>query len=66
MTLEEEQLFIDKIKETILPVAIYLTESEIMKIIEDVEKANENIPKGFAKMLYEQVIVLKYNRLSKK
>ncbi|QKF73449.1 hypothetical protein AFAEC_1288 [Aliarcobacter faecis] len=66
MTLEEEKIFIDKIKETILPVAIYLNESQIKKIIEDVESSNENLPDGFGKMLYEQIIILKQNRLSQK
>ncbi|WP_198304377.1 hypothetical protein [Arcobacter vandammei] len=66
MTLEEEQQFVDKIKETILPIAIYLNESEIRKIIADVEEANENLPEGFGKMLFEKIIVMKQNRLSVK
>ncbi|MBP9490912.1 hypothetical protein [Aliarcobacter cibarius] len=66
MTLEEEKIFIDKLKETILPVAIYLNENEIKRIIENVENSNENLPAGFGKMLYEQIIILKYNRLSEK
>ena len=39
---------------------------EIKKIIEIVESSNENLPNGFGKMLYEQIIILKYNRLSQK
>ena len=66
MTLEEEKIFIDKLKETILPVAIYLNENEIKRIIENVENSNENLSAGFGKMLYEQIISLKYNRLSEK
>jgi hypothetical protein len=66
MTLEEEKIFVDKVKETILPVAIYMNEDEIKKIIEIVESSNENLPNGFGKMLYEQIIILKYNRLSQK
>lgn len=66
MTLEEEKIFVDKVKETILPVAIYMNEDEIKKIIEIVENSNENLPNGFGKMLYEQIIILKYNRLSQK
>ena len=66
MTLEEEKIFIDKLKETILPVAIYLNENEIKRIIENVENSNENLSAGFGKMLYEQIIILKYNRLSEK
>ena len=66
MTPEEEKIFVDKVKETILPVAIYMNEDEIKKIIEIVENSNENLPNGFGKMLYEQIIILKYNRLSQK
>ncbi|AXX84898.1 hypothetical protein CRU86_03530 [Aliarcobacter skirrowii] len=63
MTIEEQQIFIDKIKETILPIAIYLDDDSIKKIIKNVEDTNENLPKGFANMLYEQIIIMKYNRL---
>ncbi|AYJ80120.1 hypothetical protein AN286_08065 [Aliarcobacter cryaerophilus ATCC 43158] len=65
MTIEEEQIFIDKIKETILPIVIYMKEEEIKKIILTVEEQNENLPKGFGDMLFEQLIILKYNRLGK-
>lgn len=65
MTLEEEQIFIDKIKETILPIVIYMNEEEIKKIILSVEEQNENLPAGFGNMLFEQLIILKYNRLGK-
>ncbi|RXJ95937.1 hypothetical protein CRU94_04810 [Arcobacter sp. AHV-9/2010] len=63
MTIEEQQIFIDKIKETILPIAIYLDDDSIKKIIKNVEDTNENLPKGFANMLFEQIIIMKYNRL---
>ncbi|QKF59376.1 hypothetical protein ACN2EN_06485 [Aliarcobacter lanthieri] len=65
MTNEEELIFIDKIKETILPIAIYLNDEEIRKIIEEVEKSNDTLPEGFGNMLFEQIIILKYNRLGK-
>ena len=65
MTIEEEQIFIDKIKETLLPIAIYMKEEEIKKIILSVEEQNENLPEGFGDMLFEQLIILKYNRLGK-
>lgn len=65
MTIEEEQIFIDKIKETILPIVIYMKEEEIKKIILSVEEQNENLPEGFGDMLFEQLIILKYNRLGK-
>ena len=65
MTIEEEQIFIDKIKETLLPIVIYMKEEEIKKIILSVEEQNENLPEGFGIMLFEQLIILKYNRLGK-
>jgi len=65
MTNEEQLIFVDKIKETILPVAIYLKDEEIKKIIQEVEKANDTLPQGFGDMLFEQIIILKYNRLGK-
>ena len=65
MTIEEEQIFIDKIKKTLLPIVIYMKEEEIKKIILSVEEQNENLPEGFGDMLFEQLIILKYNRLGK-
>jgi hypothetical protein len=65
MTIEEEQIFIDKIKETLLPIVIYMKEEEIKKIILSAEEQNENLPEGFGDMLFEQLIILKYNRLGK-
>ena len=65
MTIEEEQIFLDKIKETLLPIVIYMKEEEIKKIILSVEEQNENLPEGFGDMLFEQLIILKYNRLGK-
>ena len=58
MTIEEEQIFIDKIKETLLPIVIYMKEEEIKKIILSVEEQNENLPEGFGDMLFEQLIKL--------
>ena len=52
MTIEEEQIFIDKIKETLLPIVIYMKEEEIKKIILSVEEQNENLPEGFGDMLF--------------
>jgi len=63
MTLEEQQVFIDKIKEFILPTAIYMSDNEIRDLIKTVEAANEDLPKGFGDMLFEQIIILKHNRL---
>ena len=65
MTLEEETLFREKIKETILPLAMNMTEEQIRNIILSVEKANSELPSGFGAMLFEQIMVHKYNQLKK-
>ncbi|AXX95060.1 MULTISPECIES: hypothetical protein [Arcobacter] len=65
MTLEEETLFREKIKETILPLAMNMTEEQIRNIILSVEKANSELPVGFGAMLFEQIMIHKYNQLKK-
>ncbi len=65
MTLEEETLFREKIKETILPLAMNMTEEQIRNIILSVEKANTELPDGFGAMLFEQIMIHKYNQLKK-
>lgn len=65
MTQEEETLFREKIKETILPLAINMTEEQIKNIITSIEKANENLPRGFGSMIFEQIMIHKYNNLNK-
>ncbi len=62
MTIEEEQQFREKIKETIIPLAVNMTEEQIKNIIINVEKSNADLPVGFGAMLFEQIIVHKYNR----
>ena len=63
MTTEEIQQFKQKIMETIIPLAINMTEEQIKNIIDSVERENPNLPNGFGAMLLEQIIVHKYNRL---
>ena len=65
MTIVKILVFKDKIKKTLLPIVIYMKEEEIKKIILSVEEQNENLPEGFGDMLFEQLIILKYNRLGK-
>lgn len=65
MTLEEQQIFFDKIKESILPIVIKMKDDQIHNIIKNVEKTNENLPKGFGNMLFEQILIYKYNRTIK-
>ena len=65
MTLEEEKELRQKITDAILPLAMNMTEEQIRNIILSVEKSNENLPKGFGAMLFEQIIVHKYNTLHK-
>jgi len=65
MTLEEEKEFKQKIQETIIPLAVNMTEEQIKNIIQTVEKANENLPRGFGSMLFEQIMIHKYNMRNK-
>ena len=39
-----------------------MTEEQIKNIIINVEKSNADLPVGFGAMLFEQIIVHKYNR----
>jgi hypothetical protein len=63
MTIEEEKELRQKITDTILPLAMNMTEDQIRNIIMSVEKENENIQAGFGAMLFEQIIVQKNNRI---
>lgn len=65
MTLEEEKEFRQKIQDTILPIAMNMTEDQIRSIILSVEKTNTNLPEGFGAMLFEKIMIYKYNKLSK-
>jgi hypothetical protein len=65
MTLEEEKELRQKITDTILPLAANMTEDQIRNIILAVEKDNKEIQEGFGAMLFEQIMVQKYNRLRK-
>mgnify|MGYP005984836061 CR=1 FL=1 len=60
MTLEEEKEFKNKIIETIIPIAINMTEDQIKNIINIVESENSEIPDGFGAMLFEQIMLEKY------
>ena len=42
MTLEEEKEFRQKVIQTVLPLAINMTEDQIRSIIQNVEKSNED------------------------
>ena len=65
MTLEEEKELRQKITDTILPLAANMTEDQIRNIILAVEKDNKEIQEGFGAMLFEQIMIQKYNRLRK-
>jgi hypothetical protein len=65
MTIEEEKEFRQKITDTILPLAINMTEDQIRNIILTVEKENSEILEGFGAMLFEQIMVQKYNKLKR-
>ena len=65
MTLEEEKELRQKITDTILPLAMNMTEDQIRSIILSVEKDNKDIQNGFGAMLFEQIMVQKYNKLKR-
>lgn len=62
MTKEEIQIFKEKIVETIMPAANNMTEEQIKNVIKQVEKNNPELPNGFANMILEQILILKYNK----
>jgi len=62
MTLEEQEIFKQKIAETILPVAVNMTEEQIRTIILNVLKENEDMNPAFGDMLFEQIMIHKYNK----
>lgn len=64
MTKEEEKQFRDTIVQTILPVAQNMTEEQIRNIILSVEEQNPNLPGGFGAMLFEHIMVYKYNKIT--
>ncbi len=63
MTLEEENALRQKIADTILPLAMNMTEHQIRSAIIAVEKDTKDLQEGFGAMLFEQIMVQKYNRL---
>ena len=38
-----------------------MTEEKIKNIIDNVTKDNPELPKGFGNMVYEQLLIMKYN-----
>ena len=63
MTLEEEKELRQKIADTILPLAMNMTEDQIRNTIIAVEKDTKDLQEGFGAMLFEQIMVQKSNRL---
>ncbi|AXX89896.1 hypothetical protein CKA55_07890 [Arcobacter suis] len=63
MTLEEEKELRQKIADTILPLAMNMTEDQIRSTIIAVEKDTKDLQEGFGAMLFEQIMVQKSNRL---
>ncbi|PLY05353.1 MAG: hypothetical protein C0625_15100 [Arcobacter sp.] len=61
MTQEEIQEFKETIATTIMPIVQYMTEEQIKNTIKNVEKNNPELPEGFSNMLYEQILIMKYN-----
>lgn len=65
MTKEEIEIFKEKISETIMPAADNMTEEQIHNLIKNIEKENPDLPSGFANMVLEQILIMKYNKLEK-
>ena len=61
MTQEEIQEFKEAIANTIMPLAQNMTEEQIKIIIDSVTKDNPELPRGFGNMVYEQLLIIKYN-----
>ncbi len=61
MTQEEIEEFKKVIVETIMPLVQNMTETQIKGTIESVQNSNPQLPSGFGNMLYEQIILMKYN-----
>jgi hypothetical protein len=62
MTKQEEQEFRDKVTQTIFPLVNNMTEDQIKQIMISVENDNPELPTGFADMLFQQIMVYKYNK----
>ena len=62
MTNEEINEFKETITKTIMPHVINMREEQIKNILKNVEEQNPNLPEGFSNMLYEQILIMKYNR----
>ena len=61
MTQEEVLEFKHTVARTIIPIVQNMTEDQIRNIIDIVEKEHKDLPKGFGNMLYEQILIMKYN-----
>ena len=61
MTQEEIKEFKDTIAKSIIPFVQNMPEEQIRKIIDLVEKEHQDLPNGFGNMLYEQILIMKYN-----
>lgn len=62
MTNEEVNEFKETIAKTIMPHVMNMREEQIKNILKNVEEQNPNLPEGFSNMLYEQILIMKYNR----
>ncbi|WP_320034064.1 hypothetical protein ACMC56_09080 [Campylobacterota bacterium DY0563] len=62
MTQEEIKEFKKTIERTILPIVKNMPEDQIKEIIALVEREHPELPKGYGYMLYEQILIMKYNK----
>lgn len=59
MTKEEEVQFIQAVRDSIMPYAQNMTETQIKALIESVEQQNQNLPFGFGSMLFDEIMKIK-------
>ena len=59
MTTQEQEQFLEQIDKTIIPLAINMTQDQVVNIITQVEKSNPDLPDGFANMILEKILVAK-------
>lgn len=59
MTIQEQQQFLEEIDKSIIPLAINMTQDQVVNIIKQVEKSNPDLPVGFANMILEKILVAK-------
>ena len=61
MTNEEIEVFRNTIADTIMPAANNMTKEQIKNLIDKIVKENPQLQTGFGNMIFEQILIMKYN-----